>query len=38
MDSSRLNSLGWNAKVGLVKGLEVAYRDFLEQISNSPLN
>ena len=38
MDSSRLNSLGWNAKVGLVNGLEVAYRDFLEQISNSPLN
>jgi GDP-L-fucose synthase len=38
MDSSRLNSLGWSAKVGLAKGLEVAYRDFLEQISNSPLN
>jgi len=30
MDSSRLNSLGWRAKVGLHEGLGLAYRDFLE--------
>ena len=30
MDSSRLNSLGWRAKVGLADGLALAYRDFLE--------
>ena len=29
MDSSRLNSLGWQAKVGLEEGLALAYRDFL---------
>ena len=29
MDSSRLNSLGWEAKVGLEEGLALAYRDFL---------
>ena len=29
MDSSRLNSLGWQAQVGLEQGLELAYRDFL---------
>lgn len=29
MDSTRLQSLGWNAKVGLREGLAVAYRDFL---------
>ena len=29
MDSSRLNSLGWQAQVGLAQGLGLAYRDFL---------
>ena len=30
MDSSRLNSLGWRAQVGLEAGLEKAYADFLK--------
>lgn len=30
MDSSRLNSMGWQAKVGLQEGLKLAYLDFLE--------
>lgn len=30
MDSSRLNRLGWSAKVGLREGLEKAYQDFLQ--------
>jgi GDP-L-fucose synthase len=34
MDSSRLNALGWQAKVGLTDGLKVAYEDFL--ISSVP--
>jgi GDP-L-fucose synthase len=29
MDSSRLNALGWQAKVGLHEGLAVAYENFL---------
>jgi GDP-L-fucose synthase len=29
MDSSRLNSLGWHAKVGLKEGLAKTYEDFL---------
>ena len=29
MDSSRLNTLGWNARVNLQTGLNNAYRDFL---------
>jgi len=29
MDSSRLNALGWEAKVGLETGLNLAYKDFL---------
>ncbi len=29
MDSSRLNTLGWQAKVGLAEGLALAYADFL---------
>ncbi len=29
MDSSRLNSLGWNAQVPLLQGLTKAYQDFL---------
>ena len=31
MDSSRINSLGWEAKVGLEEGLALAYRDFLSK-------
>jgi GDP-L-fucose synthase len=30
MDSSRLNSLGWQAQVPLIQGLTQAYQDFLE--------
>ena len=30
MDSSRLNGLGWQAKVGLREGLVKAYQDFLD--------
>jgi len=33
MDSSRLNALGWQAKISLHDGLKLAYQDFL----NSPL-
>jgi GDP-L-fucose synthase len=32
MDSSRLNALGWQAKVGLHEGLAVAYQNFLAAI------
>lgn len=30
MDSSRLNALGWQAKVGMNEGLGMAYEDFLK--------
>jgi hypothetical protein len=30
MDSSRLNALGYQHRVGLVAGLEAAYQDFLK--------
>lgn len=30
MDSSRLNALGWQAKIRLEEGLSVAYQDFLQ--------
>jgi len=33
MDSSRLNSLGWQAQVPLLQGLTQAYQDFLSKIS-----
>ena len=33
MDSSRLNALGWQAKVNLEQGLALAYHDFMQQIS-----
>jgi GDP-L-fucose synthase len=33
MDSSRLNSLGWQAQVPLQQGLAQAYQDFLSKIS-----
>jgi GDP-L-fucose synthase len=29
MDSSRLNALGWQAKVSLIDGLNFAYQDFV---------
>lgn len=32
MDSSRLNALGWRAKVGLEEGLQRAYQDFLKVV------
>jgi GDP-L-fucose synthase len=31
MDSSRLNSLGWQAQVSLLQGLTQAYQDFLSK-------
>jgi GDP-L-fucose synthase len=34
MDSSRLNELGWKAKVGLEAGLKSAYQDFLTKFIN----
>jgi GDP-L-fucose synthase len=33
MDSSRLNSLGWQAQVPLLQGLTQAYQDFLSKLS-----
>ena len=30
MDSSRLNALGWQARVGLAQGLALAYEDFMK--------
>jgi GDP-L-fucose synthase len=33
MDSSRLNSLGWQAQVPLIQGLSQAYQDFLSKIT-----
>ena len=33
MDSSRLNALGWQARVGLAEGLAKAYQDFLNASS-----
>lgn len=33
MDSTRLNALGWYAKVNLEQGLVLAYQDFMQQIS-----
>ena len=34
MDSGRLNSLGWQAKVSLMQGLTQAYQDFLTRTSS----
>jgi len=31
MDSSRLKAMGWQAKIALADGLELAYQDFLEK-------
>jgi len=33
MDSTRLNMLGWQAKINLDQGLAVAYQDFIQQNS-----
>ena len=33
MDSARINTLGWHAKVGLSEGLERTYHEFLNSIS-----
>lgn len=33
MDSTRLHSLGWQARIGLVDGLRLAYQDFLQSSS-----
>lgn len=33
MDSSRLSSLGWNAKIDLRQGLNITYREFLKVYS-----
>ncbi len=38
MDSSRLNRLGWQAKVDLQKGLQRAYDDFLKTAANAAKN
>jgi GDP-L-fucose synthase len=35
MDVARINSLGWQAKVGLQQGVELAYADFLGNLSAS---
>ena len=32
MDSSRLNSLGWHAKINFQEGLSMAYQDYLSNI------
>jgi len=32
MDSTRLNTMGWHAKVDLQDGLKLAYQDFLKQL------
>ncbi len=34
MDSSRLNALGWTARVGMAEGLSLAYRDFVAGLAN----
>lgn len=37
MDSSRLNALGWQAKIGLEEGLRRAYQDYLQyQATSAP--
>jgi nucleoside-diphosphate-sugar epimerase len=32
MDSGRLNSLGWHAKINFKEGLSMAYQDYLSNI------
>jgi len=36
MDSTRINYLGWQAKVDLKAGLEMAYEDFLKSYNSQP--
>jgi GDP-L-fucose synthase len=36
MDSTRLNALGWQARLGLEAGLEKAYQDFLQNHTAQP--
>ena len=36
MDSTRLNALGWHAKVKLETGLAAAYADFVSQQGAAP--
>jgi nucleoside-diphosphate-sugar epimerase len=36
MDRSRLNALGWNAKVALQDGLALAYQDFMQRTPQTP--
>jgi GDP-L-fucose synthase len=36
MDISRLQALGWTAKTSLQKGIEIAYRDFINKINREP--
>ena len=38
MDSSRINTLGWSAKVGLEQGLAQAYVDFQQKQPLAPVN
>jgi GDP-L-fucose synthase len=33
IDSSRLKAMGWQAKIALADGLEMAYQDFLKKYS-----
>ncbi|MEO8121554.1 MAG: GDP-L-fucose synthase, partial [Rhodoferax sp.] len=35
MDTSRLNGMGWQARVGLEEGLTLAYADFQEQAAKA---
>lgn len=36
LNSSRINAMGWTARVSLEDGLEKAYRDFLQRYSTQP--
>lgn len=38
MNSERLNALGWKPQTSLQKGLELAYQDFLQHLSNETLH
>jgi GDP-L-fucose synthase len=38
MDSSRLNALGWQAKIGLDAGLTIAYQEFIKNEHSMRLN
>jgi hypothetical protein len=31
MESTRLNNMGWEARVSLLEGLAIAYNDFLDR-------